>query len=93
VIQSRSLFTSLALLALCASSAWAQRRVTGVVTASGSGEPLGAASVQVVGSTVGTYSSEDGRFAITVPSGPQTLRVRRIGYQQQQVPLPMVWLR
>ena len=84
----RSLFTSLALLALCGSSAWAQRRVTGVVTAEGSNEPLGAASVQVGGTSVGTYTGEDGRFAITVPDGAQTLRVRRIGFQQRQVPIP-----
>ena len=83
----RSLFTSLALLALCGSSAWAQRRVTGVVTAEGSNEPLSAASVQVSGTTVGVYTGEDGRFTITVPEGAQTLRVRRIGYQQRQAAL------
>lgn len=89
MIKLRPLFTSLALLALCGSSAWAQRRITGRVTAEGSAEPLSAASVQVVGSTTGAYTAEDGRFAITVPNGPQTLRVRRIGYQQRQVPVPV----
>lgn len=83
----RPLFTALALLALSASSGWAQRRITGRVTADRSGEPLGAASVQVVGTTVGTYTTDDGRFAISVPAGAQTLRVRRIGYQQRQVPV------
>ena len=87
MFKFRSLFTSLALLALCGSSAWAQRRVTGVVTAEGSNQPLAAASLQVSGSSAGTYTGDDGRFAITVPDGAQTLRVRRIGYQQRQIPL------
>ena len=84
----RSLFTSLALLALCGSSAWAQRRVSGVVTAEGSNEPLSAASVLVAGTTVRASTGEDGRFTISVPDGAQTLRIRRIGYQQRQVPVP-----
>lgn len=84
----RPLFTTLALLALSASSAWAQRRVTGRVTAEGSAEPLGAASVQVLGTTIGGYTTEDGRFSLTVPDGAQQIRVRRIGYRQRVVPIP-----
>ncbi|GLC25722.1 SusC/RagA family TonB-linked outer membrane protein [Roseisolibacter agri] len=65
----------------------AQRRVTGVVTVAGSGEPLGAVTVQVVGTTTGTLTGDDGRFALQAPNGTSTLRVRRIGYQARTVVL------
>lgn len=78
-------FAGLALLALSATIAEAQqRRVAGIVTAT-AGEPLPAASVQVVGTTTGTYTDDQGRFALTVPDGAQSLRVRRIGYKQRVV--------
>ncbi|AHG90200.1 TonB-dependent outer membrane protein, SusC/RagA [Gemmatirosa kalamazoonensis] len=84
----RFLLVTLACLALSATSASAQvRRVTGVITATGSGEPLSAASVQVVGTTTGTYTNEQGRFSISVPAGSQQLRVRRIGYLAKVVPV------
>jgi TonB-dependent starch-binding outer membrane protein SusC len=74
-----------------ASEASAQRRVTGRVTAAESGEPLAAATVQVVGATAAALTGEDGRFALTLPAGAGTaggaLRVRRIGYQARTVAL------
>jgi TonB-linked SusC/RagA family outer membrane protein len=72
--------------ALAASSAEAQVRVTGVVTAT-TGEPLGAVTVVVVGTTTGTLTNEAGRYTLTVPAGSTTLRFRRIGYQQRTVTL------
>jgi TonB-linked SusC/RagA family outer membrane protein len=72
-------------LAVCAQSAAAQRRITGVVTEQASGQPLSSASVSVVGATVGAYTGDDGRFALTIPDGPQTVRVRRLGYRQLDV--------
>ena len=89
MVRFRSLFTSLALLAVCSTlaSAQAQRRVTGRVTAQGGVEPLPGTSVQIVGTQIGQYSDEQGRFSLLVPSGAQQLRVRRIGYKAQVVPL------
>ena len=89
MVKLRSLFTALCLLFTCTTlaSAQAQRRVTGRVTAQGSGEPLAGASVQVVGTQIGQYSDEQGRFSILVPAGPQELRVRRIGYKAQVLQL------
>jgi len=85
----RRFSTALALFALCATSASAQqRRVTGRVTGEGSGEPLAAASISVVGTTLGAYTAEDGRFTVAAPDGPVTLRVRRIGYKQRDVAVP-----
>jgi len=78
---------TLTLLALCSASASAQaRRITGRVT-SESGEPLGAASVSVLGTALGTYTAEDGRFTVPAPDGTVQIRVRRIGYLQKVVPV------
>ena len=75
---------ALVLLALVSASAFAQtRRISGRVTVEGSGEALVAASVSVVGTTLGTYTDDQGRFSLNVPDGPATLRVRRIGYVQK----------
>jgi TonB-linked SusC/RagA family outer membrane protein len=79
---------SLLLLALVSANAFGQtRRVSGRVTVEGSGEPLVAASVSVVGTTIGTYTDEQGRFTLSVPDGPATLRVRRIGFLVRTVPV------
>ena len=76
----RSLPAAAAIVAVSATVAHAQRRVTGSVTGEG-GVPLSGATVQVVGSQAGTYTTEAGRFTIQLGAGTQTLRVRRIGYQ------------
>ena len=80
---------TLLLLAFVSVSAFAQTRtVTGRVTVEGSNEPLVAASVNVVGTSVGTYTDDQGRYTVTVPAGPATLRVRRIGYVQKTIAVP-----
>jgi len=66
-------------LITCAQTVSAQRRLTGIVTESGTGQPVDAASITVPGTTIGTHTGDDGRFAMTIPSVPQTVRVRRIG--------------
>lgn len=85
----RSSVFSLLLLTLFSASAFAQtRRVSGRVTVEGTNEPLAAASVSAVGTTLGTYTDDQGRFSLTVPDGPVTLRIRRIGYVQRTVAAP-----
>jgi TonB-linked SusC/RagA family outer membrane protein len=84
----RSSVFSLLLLTLFSASAFAQtRRVSGVVTVEGSGEPLASASVNVVGTSVGSYTDDQGRFSLVLPEGPATLRVRRIGFVQKTAPI------
>jgi TonB-linked SusC/RagA family outer membrane protein len=86
-VQRLSLAVSALVLLTIAQTASAQRRITGTVTETGSGAAVPSASIIVVGTTIGTHTGDDGRFALTVPTGPQTLRVRRIGYRQQEIPL------
>jgi TonB-linked SusC/RagA family outer membrane protein len=69
------------------SGAQATRRVTGTVTVQGGTEPVPGATVQVVGTALGGTTDESGHFSITIPSGNQQLRVRRIGYQAKVVPI------
>jgi TonB-dependent starch-binding outer membrane protein SusC len=79
---------SFVLVALFGSSALAQtRRISGRVTTEGSGEPIPAATVQVVGTTYGAATDETGRFSVSAPDGPVTLRVRRIGYTPKTIPV------
>jgi TonB-dependent starch-binding outer membrane protein SusC len=77
-----------AVLALGASSAAAQRRLTGRVLAT-TGEPLVSAAVTVQGTPLTVVSGEDGRFAFRdVGEGPKVLVVRRIGYKRTSVTVP-----
>src|SRR4051812_29666070 len=56
----------LAFLTLFAApAAKAQTRITGRVTAAGTGAPITAAQVQVIGTSIGTSTNADGRFTIT----------------------------
>lgn len=84
--QLRTLLPAAVAVTAIAAEAQAQRRVTGMVTGEG-GAPLSAASVQVVGTTTGTYTNETGRFTLQAPAGPVTIRVRRIGFRARTVTL------
>jgi TonB-dependent starch-binding outer membrane protein SusC len=87
--RTRLCLLSLLMLAFGSASAFAQtHRITGTVTVEGSGEPLAAASINVVGTSLGTYTDDQGRFVLTVPDGPTTLRVRRIGYTVKTLAVP-----
>jgi TonB-linked SusC/RagA family outer membrane protein len=58
-----------------------QGAVQGVVVDSASGQPIASAQVTVVGTSLGTFTSAQGRFRIDgVPMGTHTVRARRIGY-------------
>ena len=79
---------ALALLALAffANDAAAQqRRITGRVTATGSGEALGNVAINVVGTALGTYTAEDGSFQLLAPDGNLQLLARRVGYKRSTI--------
>ena len=83
MIKKLTLFLACAFLAIGIASA--QTRVTGTVTAEEDGLPIVGASVQVVGSQVGTATDVDGAFTLNVPSGKNMLRVSYIGMITQEV--------
>src|SRR5262249_45568513 len=57
--------------------------VSGALPAQSSGTPVAAAAVTILASGLGAATDDDGRYRITgVPSGTQTVVVRRIGYAQ-----------
>ena len=55
--------------------------VTGRVIDDGTGEPLPFVTVQVRGTTIGTVTSIDGTFALTVPSAESVLLFSLMGYE------------
>jgi TonB-linked SusC/RagA family outer membrane protein len=61
------------------------RAITGRVVAEGGSEPLTGATVQIVGSTAGAITADDGRYRIAAPDGPLQLSVRRIGFKRRIV--------
>ncbi|HWE43386.1 MAG TPA: TonB-dependent receptor [Gemmatimonadaceae bacterium] len=84
----------LALLALAAPTIGAQQgaapapagRITGRIIDARTGGGITDVGVQVVGTTLGTTSGIDGRFAIPgVPAGTVTIQARRIGYGPKTV--------
>ena len=78
------------LMLLCAmlltiGSAFAQVKVSGVVTDAKDGQPIPFASVVVKGTQTGTASDADGKYSITVPSSKSVLVFSSIGYATQEV--------
>ena len=86
----RALFVSLALsLAVgVGAAAGQQRQITGRVISATTHEPVGGASVSVLGTTIVTLVRDQGQFSLSAPQGEVTLVVRRIGYRRSQVVVP-----
>jgi TonB-linked SusC/RagA family outer membrane protein len=79
----RSLIPAVVGVLFAASSLGAQATgsITGRITDSTSGQPLGAVSIAVDGTLRRTASNMDGSYTISeVPAGTQRITVRRIGY-------------
>ncbi len=66
------------------------RRISGRVTVTGSGQPVPAASVSLVGQLRSevVVSGADGRFLINAPAGDVRLQVRAFGYARAEVSVP-----
>ena len=77
------LVVALLLFALTApAAAQGTGRITGTVTDSASGLPIGGVPVTVGGTRLGATTDAQGRYAIGgVPAGPRLLDARRIGFQ------------
>lgn len=64
------------------------RTVAGRITDAVSGAGVANASIRVKGTTSGTTTSEDGRFAISVSSADNTLIVSAVGYGERELAIP-----
>ncbi|MCQ2215688.1 MAG: TonB-dependent receptor [Bacteroidales bacterium] len=72
---------------LCFSfSAFAQKSVSGTVTAASDGQPLPGVNVLVQGTTQGTITDFDGKYSMSVPEG-STLVFTFVGFTTQNVPV------
>lgn len=81
----KALLLMLGLLAIC-SQLWAQRTVSGKVTdESGAGVPN--ASVRVKGTNLGTTTTADGSYTISLPAGSTTLTISSVGFREIEVPV------
>jgi TonB-linked SusC/RagA family outer membrane protein len=74
------------MLLLAVPPAFAQTRVSGTVTDDG-GLPLPGVSIVEKGTTNGTTSDTDGRFALNVSSGDATLVLSFIGFRSIEIPV------
>lgn len=72
-------------MCMCALTAFAQQRITGVVMASDEPDPVIGASVQVKGTTIGTITDFDGNFELQAKPG-DVLVFSYMGYKSQEVP-------
>ena len=81
----RSAIAIATLLAAPAVAQSQQATITGKVTATGSGQPLVEARVQVVGQSIVTSVNAEGRYTLRgVPAGTIEVRVIRVGYVEQK---------
>ena len=72
------------LLLFLSSIAFAQRRVTGRVTAE-DGKPVAGATVTAKGTSTSTQTGDDGSFALNVPQNVNRLVITSVGYDAQEV--------
>ena len=83
----------LACLFLSLGMALAQTKVTGIVVTYEDNEPVIGASVQVVGTQVGSVTDVNGRFSLTAPAGAKTLRVTYVGMEALDIAISQKPLR
>jgi iron complex outermembrane receptor protein len=78
-------FLFVLLLAFCATTAYAQKTISGTLTDEESGEPLIGVNILVVGTTVGTVTDFDGNYTLEVPDGYSQVQFSYVGYATQVV--------
>ena len=86
--MKRSLFSMLILLFVGLQSIYAQNReVSGVVTSADDGLSIPGVSVIVKGTTIGTTTDFDGKFALSVPADATMVEFSFVGMQTQSLPI------
>jgi TonB-linked SusC/RagA family outer membrane protein len=80
----KKLLQSLFILVFIAGAAMAQNRtITGTVSGKDDGLPLPGVSVKIVGTQSGTSTDSNGKYALSVGSGPISIEISSIGYLTQ----------
>jgi TonB-linked SusC/RagA family outer membrane protein len=78
----------LALVLARSASGQATQRITGQVTDADGKYPIPAVRIAVTGTTLGTLTTDSGRFTLrNVPADAKSIEIRRIGYVGATVPL------
>lgn len=83
----RKLTTLLVCVLFALQAAFAQRTVTGVVTAAADNTPIAGVTVLIKGTTSGVVTDVNGRFSIAVPNEQAVLQLSFIGYKTKEIPV------
>jgi TonB-linked SusC/RagA family outer membrane protein len=83
--MKRILLAWIVLTTVSVSAVWAQKTVTGTVTARDDGSPVPGVNVIVKGSTIGTVTDIEGRYQISVPDNSTVLVYSFIGLATEEV--------
>lgn len=86
-MNAKTLLVCAGILLMGASTAWAQRKVSGTVTDAATGEALIGANILVVGTTEGTVTDFDGKYTLEVPAGSVRLQFSYTGYTSLEIGL------
>ena len=93
-MRTRAWLGALSIAMLLSGRATAQAQqatVTGRITEAAGGQPVSDAQVFIVGTNVGGLTNQEGRYTLRgVPTGPQQVRVIRIGFSEQRRPVIVV---
>ena len=81
VIQLKSLFSLLFILALSYTTVFSQGTVKGVITDKSDKTPLVAVHIIIKGTTTGTVTNYNGEYALPLKAGTYTLRISYMGYE------------
>jgi len=77
--------TATMLLLIAASTAFAQKTISGKVTDLKDGQAISGASIQIVGTSNGTVSGQDGSFTLSNVSAGQSVSASSVGYETKIV--------
>jgi TonB-linked SusC/RagA family outer membrane protein len=74
------------LVLFCEYSVFGQERtISGIVTSDQDGLPIPGVTVVVPGTTIGTITDLDGHYALSIPSGADSLEYRFVGMQSRRI--------
>jgi len=83
----RAMLLGTMMVLISSTALFAQRTVTGTVTASEDGQPLPGVNVIVQGTATGSITSADGTYSLEIPDGDVSLQFSFIGYEILIVPV------